>query len=362
MYNDIFPKEAIELYLILKLDSNNFYMQDVFFLIYHLSKTENISNTIYNIKDFLLKTNSIYDIENYYLSNEQLKSLYYNFSIRKYLKDNTIKNEYINAYIKIKRVYTNNNLDNIINIYNVKQRVYNILDNLSSNKENSEEFYELINIITNYTDKNNLQSYCDYFENRNNFVLKIFDFKRGKFKFNQLNQLENLKVRASKSKKLSKNIFEYAEISKENKKILTNYYIKSVVFQIVVIIFLFFFFQPIGLFKSYLSSNNTNLLLPLAIYLIVNILIIIGLFINILSIIKLRFNKIKSISNGYISNISTSPSTRYNIVTIYFPLYNTHLDTTFKQFSSKNVFMMDKVLIVKIYNKFICIPNNNNLD
>ena len=34
MYNDIFPKEALELYLILKLDTNNSYMQDVFFLIF----------------------------------------------------------------------------------------------------------------------------------------------------------------------------------------------------------------------------------------------------------------------------------------------------------------------------------------
>ena len=359
MYNDIFPKEALELYLILKLDTNNSYMQDVFFLIFHLSKTENISNTIYNIKNLLLKTNSIYDIEKIYLSNEQLKSLYYNFSIREYLKDNTIKNEYINAYIEIKRIYVNNNLDNIINIYNAKQRVYNILDNLSSSKENSEEFYQLINVISNYTDKKDLQSYCDYFENKNNLVLRMFDFKRGEFKFNQLNQLEDLKNRASKSKKISKNIFKYNEISKENKKIITNYYIKSVVFQIIVILFLFFFFQPIGLFKIYLSSNNTNILLPLAIYLIINILIIIALFINLLSVIKLKSNKINSINNGYISNISTSPSTRYNIVTIYFPLYNVHLDVTFKQFSSKNISIMDKVLVVKIHNKYICIPDNN---
>ena len=38
MYNDIFSKEAIELYLILNLDTNNSYMEDVFYLIYHLSK------------------------------------------------------------------------------------------------------------------------------------------------------------------------------------------------------------------------------------------------------------------------------------------------------------------------------------
>ena len=103
MYNDIFSKEALELYLILKLDTNNYHMQDVFYLIYHLSKTENISNTIYNIKGLLLKTNSVYDIEKIYLSNEQLKSLYCNFSIIECLKDNTIKNEYINAYIEIKK-------------------------------------------------------------------------------------------------------------------------------------------------------------------------------------------------------------------------------------------------------------------
>ena len=362
MYNDIFSKEALELYLILKLDTNNYHMQDVFYLIYHLSKTENISNTIYNIKGLLLKTNSVYDIEKIYLSNEQLKSLYCNFSIIECLKDNTIKNEYINAYIEIKKILINNNLDNIINIYNVKQKIYSILDNLSSNSINNEEFYQLINVISNYTDKNDLQSYCDYFENRNNLVFKIFDFKKGKFKFNQLNQLENLKNRALKSNKLSKKNFKYNEISEENKKIITNYYIKLLILQIIVMLFLFSFFKPLGLFKSYLSSNNTNILLPLAIYLIINILIIIALFINLLSVIKLKSNKINSINNGYISNISTSPSTRYNIVTIYFPLYNVYLDVTFKQFSSKNISIMDKVLVVKIHNKYICIPDNNNRD
>ena len=30
MYNSVFPKEALELYSIIKLDNNNFIMQDVF--------------------------------------------------------------------------------------------------------------------------------------------------------------------------------------------------------------------------------------------------------------------------------------------------------------------------------------------
>ena len=80
MYNDLYPKEALEIYLILKLDEKNYDMQDVFYLIYHLSKSQNITDTIYNIKNFL-ESKSIYDIENYYLANEQLKGLYFNFSI-----------------------------------------------------------------------------------------------------------------------------------------------------------------------------------------------------------------------------------------------------------------------------------------
>ena len=360
MYNDIFPKEAIELYLILNLDTNNSYMEDVFYLIYHLSKTENIRDTIYNIKSILLKNNSIYHIEKYYLSNEQLKCLYYNFSISEYLKDNTIKKEYTNVYIEIKKIYINNNLDNIINIYNAKQKLYNVLDNLSSDKKSSEEFYKLINIISNYTDKNDLKSYCDYYESKNTLISKTFDFKRGKFKFNQLNQIKNLKNIALKSKKIPKNIFKYNEILKEKKKTIITYYIKSAFFQIIVMLFLFFIFHPIELLKSYISSNNTNLLPPLIVYLIINIFIIVCLFINISSVIKTNSNKIKTANNGYISNISTSASTRYNIITIYFPIYNAHLNVTFKQLTSKNVSIMDKVLVIKIHNKYLCIPNNNN--
>ena len=52
MYNDLYPKEALEIYLILKLDEKNYDMQDVFYLIYHLSKSQNITDTIYNIKKF----------------------------------------------------------------------------------------------------------------------------------------------------------------------------------------------------------------------------------------------------------------------------------------------------------------------
>lgn len=251
-------------------------------------------------------------------------------------------------------------MDNIINIYNAKQKLYNVLDNLSSDKKSSEEFYKLINIISNYTDKNDLKSYCDYYESKNTLKSKTFDFKRGKFKFNQLNQIKNLKNIALKSKKIPKNIFKYNEILKEKKKTIITYYIKSAFFQIIVMLFLFFIFHPIELLKSYISSNNTNLLPPLIVYLIINIFIIVCLFINISSVIKTNSNKIKTANNGYISNISTSASTRYNIITIYFPIYNAHLNVTFKQLTSKNVSIMDKVLVIKIHNKYLCIPNNNN--
>lgn len=360
MYNDLYPKEALEIYLILKLDEKNYDMQDVFYLIYHLSKSQNITDTIYNIKKIFLESKSIYDIENYYLANEQLKGLYFNFSISKYLKDINYKDKYVTAYNKIKRIYINYNLEELINIYNTKKKIYYILDNLSSTNDNRGEFYQLINVISEYTNKNDLQSYCDYFENKNSLLLKIFDFKRGNFKFNQLNQLKNLKNKALSSNNLSKNIFNYNNISKNDKAVIMRYYIKSIALQIIIILFLFFFFHPIEFFKNYITSNNTNLLLPLVVYLIINIFIIISLFINISSIIKIKLNKIKSASNGYISNISTSASTRYNVVTIYFPLYNVHLDTTFKQFSSRNVSIMDKVLVVEIHNKYICIPNNND--
>ena len=49
MYNDLYPKEALEIYLILKLDEKNYDMQDVFYLIYHLSKSQNITSNHFSI-------------------------------------------------------------------------------------------------------------------------------------------------------------------------------------------------------------------------------------------------------------------------------------------------------------------------
>lgn len=178
MYNSIFPKEALELYSIIKLDKNNFIMQDVFYLIYHLSNRNNIKDTIYNIKKTLKANNSIYEIESLFLNSENLKSIYLNFSISNTLNDSNYKDKYENAYSEIKKIYTNIDLNNLICIYNSKQKLYNLLENHNQTKESKEEFNQLIDIISAYTEKEEIQNYCDYFENKDSLILKIFNLKK----------------------------------------------------------------------------------------------------------------------------------------------------------------------------------------
>ena len=166
MYNSVFPKEALELYSIIKLDKNNFIMQDIFYLIYHLSNGKNIKDTIYNIEKTLKANNSIYEIESLFLNSKNLRSLYLNFSISNTLNDSNYKDKYENAYSEIKKIYTSIDLNSLIYIYNSKQKLYNLLENHNQAKESKEEFNQLIDIISAYTEKEEIQNYCNYFENK----------------------------------------------------------------------------------------------------------------------------------------------------------------------------------------------------
>ena len=361
MYNLIFPKEALELYLIMKLDKNNFIMQDVFYLIYHLSNGNNIKDTIYNIEKTLKANNSIYEIESLFLNNETLKKLYSNFSISNNLNDSNYKDKYLNAYIEIKKTYTNVDLNNLIYIYDSKQKLYNLLEEHTNTKEEKENFNQLINIVSAYTEQEDIHAYCDYFENKDKIILKMFDFKRGMFKFNQLKQLENLKSRGKQSNYFKFNKPQYTQtLTNENKKSSSIHILKTIIKNIILIVLLTFIFHPISFFSGYLETSNINLLAPIGIYIIITLFIISNIIINILIIFSININKAKSIYSGYISNISTSPSSRRNIITIYFTTHNAHITTSFDKFTSKKVTLMDKILVLNVYNKYICIPEDKH--
>ena len=356
MYNFVFPKEALELYSIIKLDKNNFIMQDVFYLIYHLSNRNNIKDTIYNIKKTLKANNSIYEIESLFLNSENLKSIYLNFSISNTLNDSNYKDKYENAYSEIKKIYTNIDLNNLIYIYNSKQKLYDLLENHNQTKESKEEFNQLIDIISAYTEKEEIQNYCDYFENKDSLILKIFNLKKGVFKFNELKQLENLKNRGEHSnyfnlKNLNRNII----LTNESKRKSFLYIIKSIIKNILLITLLTLILHPFSFLNEYIKTNNINLLAPFGIYIIISLFMISNIIINILTIFSIN-NNLASIYTGYISDIGNSPSTRHNIITIYLPVYNAHITTNFNKFTSKQVVPMNKILVIQTFNKYICIP------
>lgn len=356
MYNSVFPKEALELYSIIKLDKNNFIMQDVFYLIYHLSNGKNIKDTIYNIEKTLKANNSIYEIESLFLNSKNLRSLYLNFSISNTLNDSNYKDKYENAYSEIKKIYTSIDLNNLIYIYNSKQKLYNLLENNNQTKESKEEFNQLIDIISAYTEKEEIQNYCDYFENKDSLILKIFNLKKGVFKFNELKQLENLKNRGEHSNYFNlKNLNHNIILTNESKRKSFLYIIKSIIKNIILITLLTLILHPFSFLNEYIKTNNINLLAPFGIYIIISLFMISNIIINILTIFSIN-NNLASIYTGYISDIGNSPSTRHNIITIYLPTYNAHITTSFNKFTSKQVIPMNKILVIQTFNKYICIP------
>lgn len=372
MYNDIHPKEALELYIILKFDKNDYVLQDTFYAIYNLASYEenDISKIIYKIKDVLMENNSIMNIHDKFLSSQyhRLKDVYLNLSINQYINEPSYTNLYIKSYETIRKVYLNYNLNILLEQYNNKQKIYTILDNLSSDKDNkqykeniNEQFYSLLEAISGYADKEQVEGYKYYFENNSKLIMTVFDINMKDIQFKQLNQLANLKNREKNAKQLTKNILNEQSISYPYKQVACKFFLKSIICNVIVELLLSLYFNPFRIYKSLSSQSNSYSLIPFVIYIIITMFIGISILMDIIRLILLKKKHVKSIY-GYISRVARDHNRVRRIIYLYFPQYDMKKSIYKGYFTSKWFGKMDRILLIQICGKNICILCNEKED
>lgn len=345
MYNSIYPKEALEVYLILGFDKSDYNLQNVFYIFYHSIKEKD---------NWLFKLNEI--IKNNILFNEVLEKypndIYKNFSIESNLEQYNI------AYSKIREKYLSFDNNILYNVYNSKMELYNILNGIkdgSLNKENEKERFEkLLSIVENYTDKNDVEGYRNYFENKNNLVMKFFTMGLKEFSFDELNQLSILKNKGQLANKIPVNCLKEKDLSLENKKTIKKYISKSIIFKLIVLIIVTVIMKPFNYYNIMVNTSNNNMVI-IIIYVIVALILILYLIIDIVNIINV--NKKVNIIEGYISDIySENNENMTSKVSIYFPLEDIKFDIKRSCFTSKLIWKMRPVIVVKKINGYVCIP------
>lgn len=376
IYDLMYSKEALYIYIFLFSNKNldktkEHKIKDMIYAIYMYSYFYEKTKTLEKFYQILQEVNDIEDIDNLLAKDENLNKIYKLFPIHEEIIQEITKNEYKLFLTELKQQVLDTNINDILYFIEIKNNIDRIYEKIYEGTISQQELSILNNTVENqlkYLEKylpcNDIEAYRTYFKikynkyTNNTFDIetKLFELKKGKIKFSELKQFEELKNRTQSAKYMKMDKLDNMELNKEEIKQIRIYALTKILRDAVFLIISYFLIGRFGIecYKNFIETDNNYMLMPFIIWIIIVLLLIL----NILNYTFIAFRKYNSIKGaiGFVGNISWNQGkTSKKIYNIFFPKYNSKYDI-YANYSTKKLQRKSMVKFVKISTKRIVIP------
>lgn len=380
VYDLMYSNDALNIYIYLfsnrKLnEEKETKIKDIIYVLYMYSFYHEKTQSIQKFFKLFQEIHYMEDIDNLLSNDTYLCQFYKLFKIHEDILQKNIKNEYQLCLDELKQLISKTNINDVLEFLKIKKEVDEICEKICNENISQEEleilannFEKRLEYLEKYISSSDIEAYRTYFEVKNkqnmntvvNIGIELFEFQKNnrKIDFSELKQLEELKNKTHSATSLKINILDNIKLEKEEINQIRKYAINKILKNVIELIIFYFLIGRLGIecYKNYIETQNSNILIPLIIWLFIAILYFINIFKYILVIWKSKKNNgIKGII-GFIGDISWSRSkTTRKIYDIYFPKYNAYYNI-YANCSTKKLKRKNMVKLIKVATKKIVVP------
>ena len=353
-------------------------IKDILYVIYMFSFYYERIKTIEKMYQLLKEINDIEDIDNLLNNDSNLQYVYQLFPISEDILQENKKAKYQLYLLELKNLILNTNINDILYFMKIKNDVEELYEKIYNNTVSQQE----LNILNNELDKKlkylekyisaaDIEAYKMYFKIKNNessnfavnIGIKLFEIAKGKLKFSELKQLEELKNKTDSTEYLKFNCLEKLKIEKEESNQIRMYAVKKILKGVIEFVIFYLLIGRVSdlYYENFIDTKNIYMLIPICIWIFIVMLYIIYFSSYLFVILKSKMSSnIKGII-GFVADIywnSEKHSKRF--YKVYFPKCNAqyHARTTHATHVLERKSM---VKLVKIANKKIIVPMNDNI-
>lgn len=376
MYNYLYKKEALDLYMFLFHnksigDINKDKIKNILYVSYCYISLNLNDIKIEKVIDYFSHIESIEYLDNLMLSDNKIKKYYIFYPIHNDLTNEETKKRYIEGLKLIKEELNKLNISEYGIYLKTKEDIYNLLEK-SLNKElsledqiNENDFFEKIEILSKYVDKNDIEIFKSCINKNTNKeknalqkrLMYIFDNKI--YNIREIELIKDLKYKTSYSNKIKKHKLDLIKLNKKELSNLRQIILKNIIINSIFLLLLSIFGYKCYLlfFDKYIETvQNYKSLLMILIIMFISVPIIT----LIKDIIKLIFLKKKNKGQvGFINKIlynyhGEKKSNDKCYYSIYLPKDNESYVINSK-YCEKDLNVKDLIMLIKIFNDFYLI-------
>lgn len=380
VYDLMYSKEALNIYMYLFSNINQnkekeMKIKDILYVLYMYSFYYEKTQSVQKLFELFQEIYYIEDIDNLLREDTYLSQFYQLFKIHKDILEENIKNEYQLYLDELKQLILKTNIDDILYFLKIKREVDETYEKICNENISKEELEILTSDLTkkleylaNYLLSSDIEAYKTYFEvkkrQNTNFIIdvgiELFEFQKNnsKIDFSELKQLRELKNKTHLAIPLKINDLDNIKMEKEEVQQIRKYAINKILKNVIGFIIFYAVIGQLGnaCYKNFTETQNSNMLIPIIIWLLIVILYFIDVLKYILVIWKSKKNgQIKGII-GFVGDISWSRAQKpRRFYDIYFPTYNMHYAIR-TNCATKKLKRKSMVKFIKIATKKIVIP------
>lgn len=379
VYDLMYSKEALNIYIYLFSNTNQdkkkeMKIKDILYVLYMYCFYYEKTKSVQKLFELFQEIHYIEDIDDLLNTDIYLSQFYHLFKIHEDILQENMKNEYQLYLDKLKQLISKTNINDILYFLKIKREVdetYEKMCNESISQEKLEimtsDLTRKLEYLASYLSSSDIEAYKTYFEVKKrqstNFIndvgIELFEFQKGrKINFSELKQLEELKNKTNSATSLKINELKNIKIEKEEVQQIRKYAINKILKDVIEFMIFYVVIGRLGnaCYKNFIETQNSNILIPIIIWLLIVILYFIDVLKYILVIWKSKKNdQIKGII-GFVGDISWRPGQKSRrFYDIYFPTYNEHY-TIRTNCATKKLKRKNMVKLIKIATKKIVVP------
>ena len=379
VYNLMYSKEALNIYMYLFSNINQnkekeMKIKEILYVLYMYCFYYEKTQSVQKLFELFQEIHYIEDIDNLLSVDTYLSQFYQLFKIHEDILQENMKNEYQLYLDKLKQLILKTNIDDILYFLKIKREVDETYEKICNENISQEELEIMTSDLTkkleylaNYLSSSDIKAYKTYFEVKKkqsmnpitDIGVELFEFQKGrKINFSELKQLEELKSKTDSATPLKINELKNVKMEKEEIQQIRKYVINKILKDVLEFIVFYFLIGRLGIecYKNFIETKNSNMLIPIIIWIIIVILYFIDVLKYVLVMWKSKKKDKIEGSIGFVGDISWRPGqTSRRFYDIYFPRYNAHY-TIRTNCATKKLKRKSMVKFIKVATKKIVIP------
>ena len=379
VYNLMYSKEALNIYMYLFSNINQnkekeMKIKEILYVLYMYCFYYEKTQSVQKLFELFQEIHYIEDIDNLLSVDTYLSQFYQLFKIHEDILQENMKNEYQLYLDKLKQLILKTNIDDILYFLKIKREVDETYEKICNENISQEELEIMTSDLTkkleylaNYLSSSDIKAYKTYFEVKKkqsmnpitDIGVELFEFQKGrKINFSELKQLEELKSKTDSATPLKINELKNVKMEKEEIQQIRKYVINKILKDVLEFIVFYFLIGRLGIecYKNFIETKNSNMLIPIIIWIIIVILYFIDVLKYVLVMWKSKKKDKIEGSIGFVGDISWRPGqTSRRFYDIYFPTYNAHY-TIRTNCATKKLKRKSMVKFIKVATKKIVIP------